>query len=337
MIMGDGLWVGAIGMAFGGGTAVAERPFDFTELFFVAGPPGGASSMFTSFVALVLAIQAPQSKPQTPPERGTEKGGQSRRAKTDVTAATPEQAVRNFIIAMSTKDEATLRAVTLPTDDFDWLLQGQAVPADQVEEFKAQIARMPIRVLKPREQITLPGDRRITVQPEEVTADRAVLLPQGAAFPVRCRKADGCWSVDATTIIAGIKPAEAARKTIDPSTLKDKVTISLGKKLAVQFEQKGNALSHPKVVKEPTKTPPTILIDFEKNDENLMLTTQNPFPKDLKFRALARLKGRKNYFETSIVPVMAGIFSAELWNEPIEELVLFDFKLTNSPPKARNP
>jgi hypothetical protein len=114
---------------------------------------------------------------------------------------------------------------------------------------------------------------------------------------------------------------------IDPATIKEKVTIELGKKLTVRFEQEGDALTHPKVVEKPEGKTPTPTFDFRKMDDNLILMTRNPFPKDLKFRALARLKGHKEYFETSIVPVKSGLFSLELWQDPIEELVLFEFKL----------
>jgi hypothetical protein len=116
---------------------------------------------------------------------------------------------------------------------------------------------------------------------------------------------------------------------IDPAKLKDKVTISLGKKLFVQFERKNDVLSRPKIVKQAGEKPPTPTFDFGTMDDNLMLMTQNPFSKDLKFRAAMRLKGRKDYVETSIVPVRSGRFSIELWRDAIEELVLFDFKLTD--------
>lgn len=121
--------------------------------------------------------------------------------------------------------------------------------------------------------------------------------------------------------------AVVADDKIDPATLTDKVTIKLGKKLLVQFEQKGKALTKPKEVEKAADQPPTLSLDFSKNGDNLMLITKNPFPKALKFRALARLKGHKDYFETSVVPVESKLFSAELWQDPIEELVLFDFKL----------
>jgi hypothetical protein len=161
-------------------------------------------------VILLTALQEPDSKSKAPEARGAVNGEQSREA--DVAAATPEEAFRTFLIAMVTKDEATLRSVTLPTDEFDWLLKGQALPADRIEDFKAQVARQPIRALKPGEVISLPGNRKMTVQPEEVTADRAVLLPEGAPLPNRLQKVDGRWRVDATPIIAGRKAAESARK-----------------------------------------------------------------------------------------------------------------------------
>jgi hypothetical protein len=133
-------------------------------------------------------------------------------------------------------------------------------------------------------------------------------------------------------LMAAVMIAAAPDEGIDPSTLQDKVTISVGKALAVQFQQDEDSLSHPKVVEKLTDDPPALSLDFRKQGDNLILVTKNPFRKDLKFRAAARLKGRKDYFETSIVPVKAGLVSFELWQDPIEELVLFDFKLIDGKP-----
>jgi hypothetical protein len=114
---------------------------------------------------------------------------------------------------------------------------------------------------------------------------------------------------------------------VDPSTLKDKVSIRVGTRLIVRFDQKDDALSNPRMVEEPGEEPPTPIFDFRVVGGNYLLATKNPFKKDLKFRALARLKGRQEYFETTIVPVKSGLFGIEHWQDPIEELVLFEFAL----------
>ena len=121
-------------------------------------------------------------------------------------------------------------------------------------------------------------------------------------------------------------PAPADDK-VDPAKLKDKVSVAIGKNLAVRFEQAGDKLTRPKVLAEADDKSPTPSFSFRPMGDTLFLTTKNPYPRDLQFRALARLKGRKDYFETSIVPVKSGLFGIEVWQDPIEELILFDFKL----------
>ncbi|HEY2154657.1 MAG TPA: hypothetical protein VGH33_03440, partial [Isosphaeraceae bacterium] len=225
-------------------------------------------------------------------------------------------------------------AVSLPADDLESLLQGPPIPPEGAEAFKAQIAELPVRLLKAGEEITLADGRKYKARAEDVTPDRAVALPQGASFPALARKVDGRWRIDAAPIIASMKGAGAggAPKTPDPAQIKDKVTIKLGQKIDIQFTQKDGAISAPNVIEKPPAGVPTVHAEFLRQDDNLMLMTQNPFSKNMAFRALARHKGRKAYVETSIVPVGAGISGLELWRDPIEELVLFDFKLVGEKP-----
>jgi hypothetical protein len=197
-----------------------------------------------------------------------------------------------FIVAMMTKDAPTLRAVTLPTDDLELLLKaGQAVPPEAAEGFKAQTAEMPIRLLKAGEEVTLAGGRKYKARAEDVTPDRAVILPERAAFPLVSRRVDGRWRIDATPIIASMKgaaaAARAAPKPVDPAPIKDKIAITLDQKIDIQFDQKGDAISGPKVADKPRAELPIVHVEFLKQDDNLMLSTKNPFPKDLTFRALA--------------------------------------------------
>ncbi len=165
---------------------------------------------------LVLAAGFPTQAAQvkTPPASA----GSAEASKVD--ASTPEKALRAFLVAMATKDETTLRAVTLPTDDFAWLLKGQAVPAEHLDEFKRMMAEQPIKTLKVGDEFTLPGNRKFKVPASDIADDKAVLVPEGAPTPTRVRKVDGKWKVDATPIISGRKAAEAARmkKTAKPKS-----------------------------------------------------------------------------------------------------------------------
>ena len=124
--------------------------------------------------------------------------------------------------------------------------------------------------------------------------------------------------------------ASAAERSIDPSKLSDKITLPLGRKILVEFEQHGNVLSRPRVVKAPTGKASVVLFDFQDRGGNIwILTIKNAFPKTFRFRALAHPKGQSRLFETSILPVFPGLVNFESWHEPFSELILFDFKLTD--------
>ena len=125
----------------------------------------------------------------------------------------------------------------------------------------------------------------------------------------------------------------APHDRIDPKALKDKVSLKLGSKGTIQFKQNGDAFTEPTLVKDPDAKQPGIGVNFDKKPEFLALTLENRLPKALRYRAAIRLKGRKDYFETSlIVPIPPGLVSYETWQDPIEELILFEFKFTDEKP-----
>lgn len=285
----------------------------------------------TMLIGLVLAAQDPGA---TTPKQEDRK---------EAAADTPERAARAFIVAMFTKDVPALKAVTLPADDLESILPPQAVPPESLDAFKKQIAQHPVRLLKPGEKVNLAGGQTYETRAEDVGPDRAVVLPEGAAYPVASRLVDGRWRIDVSPMIASIKAAadrkpSSSPKTVDIEAIKDKVAIKPGQELMVGFSRQGDILSAPKVQAaskdKPDADPKAEMVrfDFAQQGKGLMLTTQNPFPRNLVFRAASRRKDRKSYVETSIVPVRAGIFGMELWSEPIEELVLFEFKLEAEKP-----
>lgn len=76
-------------------------------------------------------------------------------------------------------------------------------------------------------------------------------------------------------------------------------------------------------------------IDFKFSEADFMgskiyiLTTVQHFKNPIIFKAKIRLKGSNNYIETSIVPKIPNVFSVEQWNDPLDSIILSDFKFTN--------
>jgi hypothetical protein len=231
--------------------------------------------------------------------------------------------------------------VALPADDLEMILPRQSVPAESLKTFKEQIAKLPVRRLKAGEEVELADGQTYKARAEDVRPDRAVLLPEGAAYPLASRLVDGRWRIDASPIIASMKAAanpepSASPKTVDLAPIKDKVVIKPSQKINVQFSREGDSLAAPKIVAtekdRPDAKAEVVRFDFSQKGKDLMLSTQNPFAKSLLFRAALKHKGREAHVETTIVPVRAGLFSIEMWREPIEELVLFDFRLEAEKP-----
>jgi hypothetical protein len=125
----------------------------------------------------------------------------------------------------------------------------------------------------------------------------------------------------------------APNDQIDVQAIKARITLHLGDKGLIQFKRDGNTLAEPKLIQSSDEKAPGVEVEFKKEPEFLMLNLKNRFPKGLFYRAAIRLKGRTDYVETSLItPVGAGLLSLESWQDLIEELVLFDFKLTDENP-----
>jgi hypothetical protein len=129
-----------------------------------------------------------------------------------VADATPEDALRTFMLAVMAQDGAALRAIALPNPEIEWLLKGQPAPPEVIDDAKTQFAKLPIKRLKQGERVALPRGKEYVVPANEVGDDRAVLLPRGSPIPTRLRKVDGRWKVSADPFIAARKAADAAKK-----------------------------------------------------------------------------------------------------------------------------
>ena len=95
-------------------------------------------------------------------------------------------------------------------------MAGQAAPASVIKELEEKLAQQTFRSLKAGDKFTLPQGQVVVVKAEDVGADRALLLPQGASLPTRLQKVEGHWKVDPSGVIAGRKAAEAVRRKAEP-------------------------------------------------------------------------------------------------------------------------
>jgi hypothetical protein len=115
----------------------------------------------------------------------------------------------------------------------------------------------------------------------------------------------------------------------DPSELKDKVVIKLGESKKIMFHTQGDQLNEPKVTPQSDEKQPVVSLEFKLNEGVRMLTIQNGFSRGLRFRCLARLDGRTEYVESVTHPLFPNFFSTEAFGDPVEELILFEFTLTD--------
>jgi hypothetical protein len=159
----------------------------------------------------------PAARPRGEPRRiapRTRPAEPTPRTRVDLADSTPEEALMTFLLALAAQDEATLRAVTLPDEDFDWLLKGHPVPATPqvLATLKSSFAKSSFRRLGVGDRVNLPGGRVGVIKPADVADGRVVLLPVNPPLPARLENVGGHWRVFARTVIAARKSADSARQ-----------------------------------------------------------------------------------------------------------------------------
>ena len=124
---------------------------------------------------------------------------------------TADAALRTFLMAMEAGDEETLREVTLPNPDFDWLLRGEMATARELKELKQQVIKARVERLKQGDRVRITPKEVHVILPSEVGRDRAALKIQGAPAYAPMQLVKGHWKVDPAPFIAARKAAEGAK------------------------------------------------------------------------------------------------------------------------------
>ena len=147
----------------------------------------------------------------------------------------------------------------------------------------------------------------------------------------------------ATAVVAIAAPQQA----VDPDTIKDKVSITLGQEFHLNFKPEGDQLLQPTKFKGTDDNKATVRIKLgvtsaspvpvPKGATRPFLAVHNGFERTLHYRALARLKGSKEFFEIGegVEPISPGEGANKCWEfgSLVEEVVLYQFALSEKPSK----
>lgn len=122
------------------------------------------------------------------------------------TPNSPDQTLREFLIAMATGDQDVLAEVCVPNADLDILSGGQKPTPGQLTQMKQMFASIDPRRLEVGDTINWMGQEK-QVDASMVGEDRLLLTFPGNPIPFQVVKQDGEWKVDASSIIAARKAA----------------------------------------------------------------------------------------------------------------------------------
>ncbi|WP_407483151.1 hypothetical protein [Elizabethkingia meningoseptica] len=132
----------------------------------------------------------------------------------------------------------------------------------------------------------------------------------------------------------------------------DEITIPLHTEFVLGVKNEGGKLSDFKILKEKQiketidlmsvlkntgkkEKPQTVSNEIEFKFANaemmtskfIILTTVQHLKETISFKAKIRIKGSHQYMETSIVHKAPNVFSVEQWQDDIDSIILYDFKI----------
>jgi hypothetical protein len=130
---------------------------------------------------------------------------------------------------------------------------------------------------------------------------------------------------------------------------KGEITIPIGQKIILQPEIRNNTIIGFTMIQDQKTIDSIDLMEMFKNLEKdkitdnsiemtfseaymtntplFVLITVQKTGKKMNFKAKMRLKGSSTYTSTSILPVISNATSVEQWKDPIDSIILYDFKL----------
>lgn len=135
----------------------------------------------------------------------------------------------------------------------------------------------------------------------------------------------------------------------------NEITIPINTELKISVKNIDNKLSDFKLINDSKIDKPINMMDALKNIDKkeiisdeieikfsnaelmnsklIILTTLHHLTAPITFKAKIKIKGDRNYRETSIVKKIPNVFSVEQWQDDIDSIFLYDFKIAENQSK----
>ena len=122
----------------------------------------------------------------------------------------------------------------------------------------------------------------------------------------------------------------------EPFVVDDQISIKRGETLPLAATESGGKLTGFRVLGPDDPTTPVITLEFETDPNDIALHIDSTFDQYLKFHILMRFHGEDDWYETTSCSLMPHASNIELWNDPIEELRVFGFRVVEEGSEEAN-
>ena len=110
----------------------------------------------------------------------------------------------------------------------------------------------------------------------------------------------------------------------------DAIVLKVDETKIIAFTRNGDSLVDPRVLAAlPTGSEPIVVVQLVDSGQARTLLVSNGYASTLRFRAVARMRARKRYFELPLSALEPGSRRSWMISDPFYELALFDFKLSD--------
>ena len=96
----------------------------------------------------------------------------------------------------------------------------------------------------------------------------------------------------------------------------------MDQEFAIAFDQRGDRLTNPRRVQGAQKRPVVTLKFYVPPDHKdlLVLIVRSLYPRIVRYRAAARARGYRDFYETNMLPLNPNVPAYEGWSDPFVEL-----------------